>query len=179
VRDRIGRDLRIGVNLSPRQFVRGELLRSVEEALSSSRLPPALLELEITESAAMSDLELTLSLIHKLRGLGVAVALDDFGVGHSSLAYLKSFALDAIKIDRSFTSQVPGPPADEALVTAIVEMARGLSLRVIAEGVERTEQAAFLRSKGCRVAQGYLFSMPLPPEQALAAVTGSRKGEPF
>ena len=179
VRDRIGRDLRIGVNLSPRQFVRGELLHSVEEALSSSRFPPALLELEITESAAMSDLELTLSLIHKLRGLGVAVALDDFGVGHSSLAYLKSFALDAIKIDRSFTSQVPGPPADEALVTAIVEMARGLSLRVIAEGVERTDQAAFLRSKGCRVAQGYLFSMPLPPEQALAAVTGSRKGEPF
>ncbi|HSB36135.1 MAG TPA: EAL domain-containing protein, partial [Thermoanaerobaculia bacterium] len=163
------RGVRIGVNLSPRQFVGGALVRSVEDALTASGFPPALLELEITESVAMSNLELTLDTLRQLRALGVSVVLDDFGVGHSSLAYLKSFALDALKIDRSFMAQVPGTPADEALITAIVEMAKGLSLRVVAEGVERVEQVAFLRSRGCRVAQGFLFSRPLPPDEALAA----------
>jgi diguanylate cyclase (GGDEF)-like protein/PAS domain S-box-containing protein len=165
-----GREIRVGVNLSPRQFVGGALVRSVEDALSGSGFPPSLLELEITESVAMSNVDLTLDTLRQLRALGVSVVLDDFGVGHSSLAYLKSFSLDALKIDRSFMAQVPGSPADEALVTAIVEMSRGLSLRVVAEGVEREEQVAFLRSRGCRIAQGFLFSRPLPPDEALAVV---------
>jgi len=161
------------VNLSPRQFVGGALVRSVEEALSGSGFPPSLLELEITESVAMSNLELTLDTLRQLRALGVSVVLDDFGVGHSSLAYLKSFSLDALKIDRSFMAQVPGSPADEALVTAIVEMARGLSLRVVAEGSSARKQVAFLRSRGCRIAQGFLFSRPLPPDEALAAAVAA------
>jgi len=173
LRERARRDLRICVNLSARQLARPELVQTVEEALADSGLPPQLLELEITESVAMSEIELTLGVVHRLRSLGTAVALDDFGIGHSSLAYLKRFALDAIKIDRSFVAQVPGTTGDEALVTAVIEMARGLSLRVIAEGVEREEQAAFLRAKGCRVAQGYLFGRPQPPDEILAALGGA------
>jgi EAL domain-containing protein (putative c-di-GMP-specific phosphodiesterase class I) len=121
----------------------------------------------------MSDIELTVGTLGQLRALGTSVALDDFGMGHSSLAYLKRFPFDALKIDRSFIREIPGSRADAALVQAILEMAESLSLRVIAEGVEREDQAAFLSAHGCAVAQGYLYFRPLPPAEAEAAAMAS------
>ena len=110
----------------------------------------------------MGDIQEAIATLQRLREMGVRVVLDDFGTGHSSLAYLKSLPLDAIKIDRTFVAAIPGSAADASLVMAILEMARGLSLRVIAEGVETEEQLAFLTANGCRQAQGYLFGAPVP-----------------
>ncbi|HEY3351337.1 MAG TPA: EAL domain-containing protein [Thermoanaerobaculia bacterium] len=152
----------VAVNLSARQFHRGGLVKTVEGALRASGLAPDRLELEITESVAMGDIQEAISTLNRLRGMGVRVVLDDFGTGHSSLAYLKSLPLDAIKIDRTFVAAVPGTGADASLVRAILEMARGLDLRVIAEGVETEEQLAFLMEHGCRQAQGFLFGAPVP-----------------
>ncbi len=174
---RAGRRLRVAVNLSARQFARGDLVPTVEDALTVSGLSPRLLELEITESVAMSDVELTIATLRKIRDLGISIALDDFGMGHSSLSYLKRFPFDALKIDRSFIREIPGSGPDAALVEAIVKMAASLSLRVVAEGVEREDQAAFLRDLGCPLAQGYLFHRPLPPERAEALVVGAAGGE--
>jgi diguanylate cyclase (GGDEF)-like protein/PAS domain S-box-containing protein len=152
----------VAVNLSARQFQRGNIKRTVEAALASSGLPADRLELEITESVAMGDVQEAIVTLRKLREMGVRIVLDDFGTGHSSLAYLKSLPLDAIKIDRTFVTAIPGSAADASLVVAILEMARGLSLRVIAEGVETEEQLVFLTAHGCRQAQGYLFGPPVP-----------------
>ncbi|MFI5182529.1 MAG: EAL domain-containing protein [Thermoanaerobaculia bacterium] len=165
---RAGRRIRVAVNLSARQFARGDLVTTVEDALTVSGLPPRLLELEITESVAMSDVELTISTLGHIRDLGVSIVLDDFGMGHSSLSYLKRFSFDALKIDRSFIREIPGSGPDAALVQAIVKMAASLSLRVIAEGVEREDQASFLRDLGCPLAQGFLFYRPLPPAEVEA-----------
>ncbi len=152
----------VAVNLSARQFQRGSLVKTVEAALEASGLPANRLELEITESVAMGDIQEAIATLRRLREMGVRVVLDDFGTGHSSLAYLKSLPLDAIKIDRTFVAAIPGSGADASLVMAILEMARGLSLRVIAEGVETEEQLAFLTANGCRQAQGFLFGPPVP-----------------
>jgi diguanylate cyclase (GGDEF)-like protein/PAS domain S-box-containing protein len=152
----------VAVNLSARQFQRGSLVRTVEAALAASGLPANRLELEITESVAMGDIQEAIATLRTLREIGVRVVLDDFGTGHSSLAYLKSLPLDAIKIDRTFVGAIPGSSADASLVMAILEMARGLSLRVIAEGVEKEEQLEFLMANGCHQAQGYLFGPPVP-----------------
>jgi len=152
----------VAVNLSARQFQRGSLVRTVEAALASSGLSASRLELEITESVAMGDIQEAIATLRRLREMGVRVVLDDFGTGHSSLAYLKSLPLDALKIDRTFVAAIPGSAADASLVMAILEMARGLSLRVIAEGVETEEQLAFLMANGCGQAQGYLFGPPVP-----------------
>ena len=173
--ERTGRELRIAVNLSARQFARGDLVGTVEKALGESGFPPRLLELEITESVAMSDVDQIVGTLGHLRALGASIALDDFGMGHSSLAYLKRFPFDALKIDRSFMREIPGSRADAALVQAIVQMAHSLGLRVIAEGVEREDQVAFLTARGCPVAQGYLFFRALPPAEAEAALTGSSR----
>jgi diguanylate cyclase (GGDEF)-like protein/PAS domain S-box-containing protein len=152
----------VAVNLSARQFHRGGIVATVERALQASGLSPDHLELEITESVAMGDLPEAIGTLRRLREMGVHVVLDDFGTGHSSLAYLKSLPLDSLKIDRTFIAAIPGSGADASLVTAILEMARGLGLKVTAEGVETEEQLAFLFANGCRRAQGYLFGPPLP-----------------
>jgi diguanylate cyclase (GGDEF)-like protein/PAS domain S-box-containing protein len=165
----------VAVNLSARQFQRGSLVKTVQAALEASGLPADRLELEITESVAMGDIQEAIATLRKLREMGVRVVLDDFGTGHSSLAYLKSLPLDAIKIDRTFVAAIPGSAADASLVMAILEMARGLSLRVIAEGVETEEQLAFLTANGCRQAQGYLFGQPVP----VSRLTGAPPGPPY
>jgi diguanylate cyclase (GGDEF)-like protein/PAS domain S-box-containing protein len=157
----------VAVNLSARQFHRGGLVKTVEGALAASGLEPGRLELEITESVAMGDIQEAIGTLTRLREMGVRVVLDDFGTGHSSLAYLKSIPLDAIKIDRAFVAAIPGTGADSSLVMAILEMARGLGLRVIAEGVETEEQVAFLFANGCRQAQGFLFGPPVPVSRLL------------
>lgn len=152
---------RVAVNISARQFRDPLLLAAVESALAESGLRPDSLELEITETVAMEDVDLTLTTLAQLRSLGVAIAIDDFGTGHSSLAYLKRFPLDALKIDRSFVADLPDKFEDAAIVSSVIQLANGLGLRVVAEGVERREQLDFLLEAGCREVQGYYFSYPV------------------
>ena len=147
-------------------------MRTIEAALGDSGLAADRLELEITESVAMGDIQEAIAILRRLREIGVRVVLDDFGMGHSSLAYLKSLPLDAIKIDRTFVAAIPGTGADASLVLAILEMARGLSLRVIAEGVETEEQLAFLTANGCRQVQGFLFGPPVQASRLTGALPG-------
>lgn len=154
---------RVAVNISARQFRDPLLLAAVQDALAQAGLPPDSLELEITETVAMEDVELTMTTLAQLRKLGVAIAIDDFGTGHSSLAYLKRFPLDALKIDRSFVADLPDKFEDAAIVSSVIQLANGLGLRVVAEGVERREQLDFLLEAGCREVQGYYFSYPVRP----------------
>jgi diguanylate cyclase (GGDEF)-like protein/PAS domain S-box-containing protein len=161
-RDRGIPEFRVAVNISARQFRDQSLMATVESALAESQLDPRCLEVEITESVAMENVDLTLAVLARLRQIGVLIAIDDFGTGHSSLNYLKRFPLDALKIDRSFVEDIPDRFEDVAIVRAVIQLAQGLNLRVIAEGVETKEQLAFLQDNGCREVQGYYFSYPLP-----------------
>jgi diguanylate cyclase (GGDEF)-like protein len=158
--------LRMAVNLSARQFADDELMATVIDALEESGLPPASLELEITESIAMQGLERTVMMLTALKKLGIALAMDDFGTGYSSLSYLKRFPLDALKVDQSFVRNITTDPGDAAITRAVVAMAHSFGMIVIAEGVETTEHLEFLAGLGCENAQGYLFSKPLPATDA-------------
>jgi EAL domain-containing protein (putative c-di-GMP-specific phosphodiesterase class I) len=149
--------LRMAVNLSPRQFQSNELPAQIAAALEDSGLAPGDLELEITESMAMHKTERTLQMLRRLRELGVRIAVDDFGTGHSSLNYLRSFPIDSVKIDQGFVHEIETSNADRAIISAVIRMAHGLDLRVTAEGVETEAQLAFLREHGCEEAQGFLF----------------------
>ncbi len=166
-------DLTMSVNLSALQFRRAGLIETVAGALARSGLPPHLLELELTESILLQDVENTLDTVQQLKALGVRLAIDDFGTGYSSLSYLKRFAVDRLKIDQSFVRDISTDPDDAAIVTAIIQLARSLRLGIIAEGVESPDQLAFLREAGCREVQGYLVSRPLAPT-ALEAFLHSR-----
>lgn len=154
---------RVSVNISARQFRDPLLVDAVQDALAQAELPAACLELEITETVAMEDVALTMSTLAQLRKLGVAIAIDDFGTGHSSLSYIKRFAIDALKIDRSFVADLPEKFEDAAIVSSVIQLANGLGLRVVAEGVERRDQLEFLQEAGCREVQGYYFSHPVRP----------------
>ena len=157
----------VAVNLSPRQVQFGGTLDLVERTLRSSGLPAESLELEVTESVAMQDVEQTRMLFSTLRGLGVRIAIDDFGTGHSSLSYVKHLPVHTLKIDQSFVRDIPGSMADEAIIGAIVHMAAALRVRVLAEGVETIAQRDLLLRKHCGEMQGFFFSKALPPEGAL------------
>ena len=155
-------DFRMAVNLSPRQFQHSDLPQVIASALEFSGLPPGNLELEITESLAMQNTARTITTLQRLREMGVQIAIDDFGTGHSSLNYLRSFPIDSVKIDQEFVQEIETSAADRAIIAAVIGMARGLSLRVIAEGVETEQQLDFLREQGCEEVQGFLFSEPVP-----------------
>jgi diguanylate cyclase (GGDEF)-like protein len=155
----------IAVNVSALEFRSQNFLENLLAILSETGLDPRLLKLELTESMLMKRPQTAAFLLQTLRERGVRVAIDDFGTGYSSLAYLQTFPLDALKIDQSFVRQIGTPGADTSIVTAIIGMAQGLKLRVIAEGVETLEQLEFLRAHRCEAAQGYYFSRPVPPEQ--------------
>ena len=155
--------LRVSVNISARQFRDPALVWTVESALSEAGLDPRALELEITETVAMEDVEQTMSTLAELRKSGISIAIDDFGTGHSALSYLKRFPIDALKIDKSFIHDLPGGYADSAIVASVIQLANGLGIRVVAEGVETIEQIEFLREHGCREVQGFYFSYAVPP----------------
>jgi diguanylate cyclase (GGDEF)-like protein/PAS domain S-box-containing protein len=163
--DRGAGPLRIGVNLSARQFQQHDLVDMVRSALDESSLGASSLDLEITETTAMQNAEVTVETLHALRALGVGISIDDFGMGYSSLNYLKRFPLNAVKIDRAFVNDITSNNGDAAIVSAVIGMARSLRLRVVAEGVETAEQFAFLRSRDCDEAQGYYFSRPIPTDE--------------
>jgi diguanylate cyclase (GGDEF)-like protein len=153
---------RIAVNVSARLFHQYDLAQAILGILGETGLGPSSLELEITESVAMSNMASTLEVLWKLDDASVRVALDDFGTGHSSLAYLRRFPIRILKIDRAFISEMDRDPGDQAIVKAIIAMANALELEVIAEGVEREDQLQVLKAFSCTLAQGYLFSQPVP-----------------
>ena len=160
--------LRVAVNLSARQFHQENLVAVVKEVLDETGMPPGNLELEITESALIYEVESAIATMHLLSGLGVSISLDDFGTGYSSLSYLKRFPIDTLKIDKSFISEVTTDPGSEVIANTIIAMAHSLNLKVIAEGVETEEQLAMLRERECDQAQGYLISRPVPFSEAIA-----------
>ncbi|MBU1607479.1 MAG: GGDEF domain-containing phosphodiesterase, partial [Alphaproteobacteria bacterium] len=153
-------DVSVAVNISPKQFAGPNLPQTILQALSSSGLAPSRLELEITESIFISDIERTLSTLHTLRSLGVRISLDDFGTGYSSLSYLRSFPFDKVKIDRSFVKDL-GTGNAHAMIRAITTLAEALGMDTLAEGVESDEQFDILKREGCQYIQGYLFGRPM------------------
>jgi EAL domain-containing protein (putative c-di-GMP-specific phosphodiesterase class I) len=156
--------LRMAINLSARQFGDRAFLDMVSRVLSETGLHPSLLELEITESQVMKQTEGMIMLLNRLSEMGVHLAIDDFGTGYSSLSYLKRLPIQKLKIDQSFIRDITVDPNDTAIVVAIINMAKSLDLETIAEGVETAGQLALLRSKGCRVGQGFFFSAPVRAE---------------
>nr|CRH06851.1 putative Diguanylate cyclase/phosphodiesterase with PAS/PAC sensors [Candidatus Magnetococcus massalia] len=155
--------LRVAVNLSARQFDEENMIEKVQEVLQSTGLPPQGLELEITESIAMHDVERAIEKVRGLRELGVRISIDDFGTGYSSLSYLKQFPLHALKIDRSFVQDMQDED-DATIVSSIISLAKSMHLGVVAEGVENTEQLDFLKGRDCNQVQGFFFSKPLAAE---------------
>lgn len=156
----------VAVNVSPQQLRRAGLHRTVDNALQEFRLPGHMLEIELTESSVLENLVRVKDELRRLKALGVLLTLDDFGTGHSSLAYLKHFAWDKLKIDKSFVRGLPHNALDASVARAIVTLARDLALRITAEGVETTAQAEFLRDLGCDELQGYLMGLPASADQA-------------
>jgi diguanylate cyclase (GGDEF)-like protein len=179
--------MQVSVNLSPRQFRQKDIVRAIEAILAETRLPPRCLELEITETTIMHSTAHTIGALHELTALGVRISVDDFGTGYSSLAYLHRFPVHKLKIDQSFVRDIGADRADTALVGTMVALARQLKLTSVAEGVETSDQLAYLLDVGCDSGQGYLFSPPLGAEAftpllekaALAAATpGSQTSPP-
>lgn len=154
--------LTLAVNLSVCQLQQPDLVNLVREILAETGLPARMLDLEITESTAMQSPEASIRTLYELKRLGIRISLDDFGTGHSSLAYLKRFPIDTLKIDQSFVRDITRDPDTAAIVTAIIAMGHSLRLKVIAEGVEFTDQATFLKRRNCDQMQGYLINAPMP-----------------
>ena len=160
--------LHIAVNIAGLHFRQSSLMRSISEALQNSGLDAARLEIEVTESMIMHDIDATLATLQHLKDMGLQLAIDDFGTGYSSLSYLKRFPIDVLKIDRSFIRDLPGDSEDAAITRAIIAMAHSLKLKVVAEGVEKEDQLVFLRQLRCDMTQGYLISPPVPAQDFLA-----------
>jgi PAS domain S-box-containing protein/diguanylate cyclase (GGDEF)-like protein len=165
-----GRRIGLAVNISPMQFMRPDFTKSVAEALAAADFAPELLELEITEGIFIRDLNLAIARIRELQRLGLSIALDDFGTGYSSLSYLQRMPIDAVKLDRSFVSDLSKDSATVSMVQSVLAMARALKLRVVTEGVETQEQLSILRDLGCDEAQGYLLGRPESAEMAFKRV---------
>jgi diguanylate cyclase (GGDEF)-like protein len=166
--------LRVAVNLAPSQFRLANLVDQIRRALEASGLNPQLLEVELTETAVMSDAEESIQILEAISRMGVLVSVDDFGTGYSSMSYLRRFPIDKLKIDRCFVDQMTRRPEDASIVQAIISLAHSLHLKVIAEGVETPEQLALLAELGCDQYQGFHFSPALEPTQFLAFVKQSR-----
>ncbi|MDQ3668139.1 MAG: EAL domain-containing protein [Acidobacteriota bacterium] len=153
--------LRVAVNLSARQFQQPGLVESIAKVLKDTALDPTLLELELTEGSIMKDPNQAIRKLHELKAMGIHISVDDFGIGYSSLNYVKRFPIDTLKVDKSFVKDISTDPENEAIVSAIITLAHALKLNVIAEGVETQEQLESLRLLKCDEVQGYLFSKPL------------------
>jgi EAL domain-containing protein (putative c-di-GMP-specific phosphodiesterase class I) len=165
-------DVRVAVNLSARQFLHGDVVGAVREALDANGLPAESLEIEITESIAMQGAAQVLATFQRLCDLGVRIAIDDFGTGYSSLDRLKRFPIHTLKVAQPFMDGVSEDEDSAAIVTTIIVLAKSLKLNVVAEGVESEEQLAFLRGQGCNEMQGYLFSRAVTSEAFLALLKG-------
>ncbi len=162
----------MAVNISAIQFEHPSFTEQISQLLQRHQVPPHLLELELTEAMAMKKPDFSEQRIRHLHAMGVKLSIDDFGTGYSSLSYLKRFKIDKLKIDREFIADMDNDAGDQAIVTAIIQMARRLSITVLAEGVESARQAELLKRFGCSQIQGYYYSKPLPPEEAARYIVG-------
>jgi EAL domain-containing protein (putative c-di-GMP-specific phosphodiesterase class I) len=170
--DEYGQKVVVSVNVSARQLAQAGFAAEVCETLARTGLPPDCLELELTESALIEDIERTASMLRELKRLGIQLAVDDFGTGYSGLAYLRRFPIDVLKLDRSFLMQQDGNVTTVDFVKAFVDMAHALGMAVVAEGVETEEILAFLRAAHCDQAQGYHLARPMPLDQLRTLVAG-------
>jgi diguanylate cyclase (GGDEF)-like protein/PAS domain S-box-containing protein len=170
-----GAPLSIAVNISPRQFRDPELVTTIRQSLRRAQLDPGLLEVEITETMLMQDVDAALEILQRLHELGVRLAIDDFGTGYSSLNYLKKFPIDTVKVDRSFVADIPNCSDDMEITAAVIAMAHRLRMQVVAEGVETQAQLAFLAEQSCDFAQGFLFS-PAMPLKDITRLLSARRG---
>jgi EAL domain-containing protein (putative c-di-GMP-specific phosphodiesterase class I) len=170
--DMHGRQLRLAVNASPRQFMRDDFVDTVRDALEDTGFPAYALELEITEST-LQTIERSLSILNSLKQLGISISIDDFGTGYSSLSVLRDLPIDRIKIDRSFIVELPLRPDGMAIVEAVVALGRALGMSIVVEGIERTDQAEVLFGLGCAEGQGFLYSRPLRYADLLALLRDS------
>jgi diguanylate cyclase len=161
-------ELRVAVNCSALNLSNDLLPGRVEQILNDTRCPPQRLELEVTESALLSNINRAIGLLESIRALGVSISIDDFGTGYSSLAYLRRLPLNTLKVDRSFIQDIANSSQDREIVHAIIAMAHALHLKVVAEGVESTQQLSFLQERGCDQVQGYLFSKPVPLDELIS-----------
>jgi diguanylate cyclase (GGDEF)-like protein/PAS domain S-box-containing protein len=169
-------DLEVGFNLSPRQFWQPDLAERIVGQIERASVDPARVMVEVTESSAMMDPDRAQGILDELHAAGLAIAVDDFGTGYSSLSRLRTMPVKVLKIDRSFVSNVREDPQAASIVTAFLELARGLGMTTLAEGIERPEELAFLRQRGCELGQGFLFSKPVPPEEIIAYAFGGIPG---
>jgi len=167
--------LRVSVNLTPRQFGQEDLSAQLDSLLEETGVDPRCVDLEITETIAMADVERSISVLTECKDLGVGISIDDFGTGYSSLSRLKDFSVNTLKIDRSFISAVDHDPDAQEIVRAIVVLAHNLGLKVVGEGVETEDQEGFLRGVGCDFAQGYLYSRPAKPEMLESLLAESQQ----
>ena len=158
-------ELNVSVNLSARQFYREDLAQRISEIVKTEKCDPSWIELEVTETSLLHDLDAIRKVLHQLRDEGFTVAIDDFGTGYSSLTHLKHFPIDTLKIDISFIADLETDPQDAAITEAIIGLARGLGLKVVAEGVGTREQLEFLDRHGCDSFQGFWMSPPLPADE--------------
>jgi len=160
-----GLDVRMGVNIAGQQIMHESLLPTVKRVIKETGIEPRLLDLEVTENFLLRQPEITIPKLHKFREMGLSLSMDDFGTGFSSLSYLKKLPLNTLKIDQSFVRDIGIDPEGEAIVKAIIVLAKSLGLEALAEGVETSEQLSYLRTHGCHLIQGFYFSRPLPTEE--------------
>jgi EAL domain-containing protein (putative c-di-GMP-specific phosphodiesterase class I) len=173
---KFGFNASIAVNLPSRLFEQPDLVDKIQNILASLGAAPRSIELEITETGLMKDLQGVVPSLHKLNQMGTEISIDDFGTGYSSLAYLTTLPISEVKIDRSFVRDLGDTPQSSAVVSAIIALARALGLRVIAEGVEKVSQMEVLFNLGCHICQGFLFARPMPPAQVEQWLTDTQSG---
>ncbi|MDW8201568.1 MAG: EAL domain-containing response regulator [Cyanobacteriota bacterium SKYGB_h_bin112] len=164
-------NFRVAVNLSAKQFGQPQLSQEIMAVLETTGLHPSCLELEVTESVLAEDTKAMIATLNDLEAIGVQITIDDFGTGYASLSYLQQFPVNGLKIDRCFIHNLPNDARNQAIVTAVIQMAHNLNLQVIAEGVETEQELAFLRHHHCDAMQGFLFSRPLPTSDFEALIT--------
>ena len=166
---------RIAVNLSSIQFYQSNLMLVLDDVLSDAELEPGYLELELTEGVIMRNATKTIEALNEIKARGMSLSVDDFGTGYSSLSYLKRFPIDALKIDRSFISELDSDAESAAITSAVIAMAHSLNLKVIAAGVENETQLDLLRAKNCDEIQGFYFSKPVPADEISEMFRVSRR----
>nr|WP_320176386.1 EAL domain-containing protein [Maridesulfovibrio sp.] len=172
---RFGTNLKVSVNLSLRQFKQKQLMKNIMDIIAMTAISPSCLELEITESTVMDDIEQTKKTLEKLDRLGITLSIDDFGTGYSSLSHLKNMPMHTLKIDQSFVAGLPQNKSDQKLVKAIMSLAKSFDLSTVAEGIETQEQYNYMRELGCEVMQGYYYSPPVPIEEFASLVEATLK----
>jgi EAL domain-containing protein (putative c-di-GMP-specific phosphodiesterase class I) len=166
----------VGFNLSPRQFWQPDLALRIQHEFQTGGVDPAKVLVEVTESSAMMDPDRAQEVLSELHQAGFSIAIDDFGTGYSSLSRLREMPVKVLKIDRSFVSRVHQDAQSGAIVSAFLQLANGLEMVTLAEGIETSQELQFLRERGCRLGQGFYFSKPVPPEEIIAYAFGGIPG---